>query len=300
MCCEWLPSADQPERHWRPRDANEVDPRDLPDRLLRAGSRRDRPNAGRGRRRQGRAPGRAVADRRYPRAGWLLRDDGRVPADHRGSAVDRRSARSAVAPEARRPGVDPHGQRGDPRDHRSEHHLGRCGGGDHRRARPARRSSRLRRPIQRDGGGLADSLLCRPAGHVSEHRRPGGGPPARRPLLGVAVHGTGCDLPPAERLRPTKGAHGRRRAADDLPGRGRHSVHSRPCHVKPEGGHCGGRLRPRCGPGLRAGERGRLQSRAPARSSTKRSPPSSWPSTPRRQAGRSNRRSSRRDSSSRR
>src|SRR6266700_3254019 len=43
----------------------------------------------------------AVADRRRPRAGWLLRDDGRLPADHGGRAVDRRSARSAVAPEPR-------------------------------------------------------------------------------------------------------------------------------------------------------------------------------------------------------
>ena len=39
----------------------------------------DRPDAGRGRRRQGCAPGGAVADRRRPRAAWLLRDDGRVP-----------------------------------------------------------------------------------------------------------------------------------------------------------------------------------------------------------------------------
>ena len=49
--------------------------------------------------RQGRAPGGAFADRRHPRAGWLLRDDGRLPADHGGRAVDRRTARSAVAPE---------------------------------------------------------------------------------------------------------------------------------------------------------------------------------------------------------
>ena len=86
---------------------------------LRVGFRGDRPDAGRGRRRQGRAPGGAFADRRHPRAGWLLRDDGRLPADHGGSAVDRRSARSAVAPEAGRPGGDPRAQRGDPPDHRS-------------------------------------------------------------------------------------------------------------------------------------------------------------------------------------
>src|SRR5438093_8188755 len=72
------------------------------DGLLRVGFPGDRPDAGRGRWRQGRAPGGAFADRRPPRAGWLLRDDGRLPADHGGSAVDRRSARSAVAPAAGR------------------------------------------------------------------------------------------------------------------------------------------------------------------------------------------------------
>ena len=54
------------------------------------GLRGDRPDAGRGRWRQGRAPRGAFADRRRPRAGWLLRDDGRLPADHGGRAVDRR------------------------------------------------------------------------------------------------------------------------------------------------------------------------------------------------------------------
>ena len=85
---------------------------------LRVGFPRDRRDAGRGRRRQGRAPGGALADRRHPRAAWLLRDDGRLPADHGGGAVDRRSARSAVAPEPGRPGGDPHAQRGDPPDPR--------------------------------------------------------------------------------------------------------------------------------------------------------------------------------------
>ena len=100
------------------------------------GFRGDRRDAGRGRRRQGRAPGGAVADRRHPRAGWLLRDDGRLPADHGGSAVDRRSARSAVAPEAGRPGGDPRAQRGDPPDHRRDRHPRRSGGGDHPRRSP--------------------------------------------------------------------------------------------------------------------------------------------------------------------
>ena len=97
---------------WRYRD----------DRALRAGSRRDRQGAGRARRRQGRAPGGAFADRRHSRAGWLLRDDGRLPADHDNSALDRRSARSAVAPRPGGPGGDSHAQRGDPPDPRRDRH----------------------------------------------------------------------------------------------------------------------------------------------------------------------------------
>src|SRR5215475_15778520 len=62
-------------------------------------------------------------------------------------------------------------------------------------------------PIQRDGRGLADSLLRRPAGHVPERRRPGRDPPARQPVLGRAVHRAGRDLPPAERHRPSCGPH---------------------------------------------------------------------------------------------
>jgi len=52
--------------------------------------------------------------------------------------VDRRSARSPVVPEPRRPGRDRHAQRADPPDTRSDRDPRRCGGGDHRRARPAR------------------------------------------------------------------------------------------------------------------------------------------------------------------
>src|ERR1700729_2434672 len=73
--------------------------RDRDDRALRVGPARGRRDAGRGRWRQGRATGRAIADRRHPRAGWLLRDNGRLPTDHGGSAVDRRSARSPVVPQ---------------------------------------------------------------------------------------------------------------------------------------------------------------------------------------------------------
>ena len=158
--------------------------RHLPARPLRVGLSRDRRDAGRGRRRQGRAPGGALADRRHPRAAWLLRDDGRLPADRGGSAVDRRSARSAVAPEPGRPGGDPHAQRGDPPDPRRDRHPRRSGGGDHPRARPSRRARRLRRPIERDGRGLADGLLRRPARHVPEHRGAGRDPPARQPDAG--------------------------------------------------------------------------------------------------------------------
>ena len=191
----------------------------LPDGLLRIGFPGDRPDAGRGRRRQGRAPGGAVADRRRPRAGGLLRDDGRLPADHGGSAVARRAARSTGGPSAGRPGGDPRAQRGDPPDPRRDRHPRRSGGGDHRLARPARRASRLRRPIQRDGGGPADGLLRGPAGHVPERRRAGGDPPAHQPVLGLAVHRAGGDLPAAHRHRPPHGAHGRRRAADGPPAR---------------------------------------------------------------------------------
>ena len=121
----------------------------------------------------------------------------------------------------------------------------RSRGGDHRRSRPARRAGRLRRPIQRDGRGPADGLLRRPAGHVPERRRPGRDPRARQPVLGLAVHRAGRDLPPAQRHRPPHGPHGRGRAADGLPAGGRRPVHGRPRHVQPEGRLRGGRLRPR-------------------------------------------------------
>ena len=97
---------------WRYRD----------DRELRAGSRRDRQDAGRARWRQRRAPGGAFADRRHSRAGWLLRDHGRLPANHDHSASDRRSARSAVAPAPGQPGVDSHTQRGAPPELRRDRH----------------------------------------------------------------------------------------------------------------------------------------------------------------------------------
>ena len=156
------------------------------------------------------------------------------------------------------------------------------------RARPSRRASRLRRPVERDGGGPADGLLRGPAGHVPERRGAGRDPPARQPVLGLAVHRASRDLPPAERLRPPERPHGRRRAADGLPARGRHPLHGGPRHVQPQGRLGGGRLRPRRGPGLRPGERRSSTRCGTARSSTGRWPPSGSPSTPRRPAGRRN------------
>ena len=169
-----------------------------------------------------------------------------------------------------------------------------------RAARPARRARRLRRPVQRDGRGPADGFLRRPAGHVPERRGPDGDPPARQPVLGLAVHRAGRDLPAAQRHRPPEGAHGRGRAADGLPAGGRRPVHGRPRHVEPEGRLRGGRLRPRRGPGLRPGERATSTRCATARSSPRRSAPSGSPSTPHRPAGRRNRRSTRSSRTSRR
>ena len=106
---------------------------------------------------------------------------------------------------------DPHAERGDPPGHRSDRDPPRSGDGDHR---PARRAGRLRGAVERDGGGPADGLVRGPAGLVSERRRAGRDPRARQPLLGLAVHRAGGDLPHPERLRPPQGADGRRRAAD--------------------------------------------------------------------------------------
>ena len=136
-------------------------------------------------------------------------------------------------------------QRGDPPDARTDRHPGRSGGGDHPRARRARGARRLRGPIERDGRGPADGLLRGPAGHVPERRGAGGDPAAHQPVLGIAVHRAGRDLPPAERLRPPEGPHGRGRTADGLPGGGRRPLHGRPRHGQPEGRLRGGRLRPR-------------------------------------------------------
>ncbi len=92
-------------------------------------------------------------------------------------------------------------------------------GRDHRGGRPVRRGGRVRRTVQRHGGGSADGLVRRAAGHVPEHRGARGGPPARQPVLGLAVHRAGGDLPAAQRHRRPHGPHGRRRAAHGLPGR---------------------------------------------------------------------------------
>ena len=229
------------------------------DGLLRVGFPGDRRDSGCGRWWKGGAPGGAFADRGHPCAGRLLRDDGRLPADPGGGAVDRRPARPAVAPGAVRPGGDTHAQRGDPAGPRRDRHPRGSGVGDHALAGPARRAGRLRRPIQRDGGGLAERILRGPARHLPERRGSGGGPPARQPMLGLALHRARSHLSPAERLRAPEGPDGRGRAADGLPAGGRHPVHRRPRHLQPEGRLRGGQLRPRRGPGLRPGERRRLQ-----------------------------------------
>ena len=108
------------------------------------------------------------------------------------------------------------------------------GGGDHPLGRPARRASCLRRAVQRDGGGLADGFLRGPAGHVPERRGAGCDPQARQPLLGLAVHRAGRDLPPAERFRPPEGPDGRGRAADGR-SRRRPASCSRPTPSPPTG-----------------------------------------------------------------
>ena len=102
------------------------------------------------------------------------------------------------------------------------------GGGDHPLGHPAWRASCLRRPVQRHGGGLAVGLLRGPAGHVPQHCGVGCDPPARQPMLGLPVHRACRDLPPAERLRPPEGPHGRGRAADALPAGGRHPLTADP------------------------------------------------------------------------
>ncbi len=112
--------------------------------------------------------------------------------------------------------------------------------------------------IECDSRGPADGLLRRAAGHLPERRGASGDPRAHQPVLGVALHRAGRDLPPPEWIRPADSPNGRDRAADGVPAGGRHPLHGRPCHVKPEGRLRGGRLRTRRGPGLRPGERGRL------------------------------------------
>src|SRR5688500_9745153 len=62
------------------------------------------------------------------------------------------------------------------------------------RGRAAQRARPLRRPIQRDGGGLAERVLRGPAGHLPEHHRVGGDPPPHPPVLGVALHRARRDL----------------------------------------------------------------------------------------------------------
>ena len=128
--------------------------------------------------------------------------------------------------------------------------LGELGG--------ARSARGVRRPIQRDGRGPADRLLCRPAGHLPQCRGSDRDHPARQPVLGLAVHRTSRDLPPGQGHRPPRGRDGRGRAADGVPGSVRRSLHGRPSHLEPPDRLCGSQFRPRRGTGLRPGERRRL------------------------------------------
>ena len=68
-------------------------------------------------------------------------------------AVDRRSARAAVAPEGGRPRRDPRAERGAPPDDRRDRDPRRSRRSDHACARPTRRAWRVRRPVERDRGG---------------------------------------------------------------------------------------------------------------------------------------------------
>lgn len=232
--------------------------RTLRARAVRVGSERGRWGAGRGRRRQGRASGHAVADRGRPGAGRVLRHDGRLPARRGLGTCGRRTARPAGGRGPGRPGGRACPERGAPADRRGPAPAGRAGGGGDRRTRPARGARRVRRTVQRDGGGSADGLLRGPAGLVSERRGRGVGAPASQPVLGFAVHRAGRDVPPAGRHRPPHRAHGRRRAADGLPAGVGRPLHGRPGDRQPQGRHGGRRLRAGRGPGLRSGQPGRL------------------------------------------
>ena len=198
-------------------------------------------------------------DRRHPRAARLLRDDERVPAGHGAGAVDRRSARPAarLAPDDR-DAIRALSAR-DPPHLEAHRHPRRRRGGDHRALAGARRARRLRRPLERDGGGLADRVVRGPARLVPERRRPRRDPRARQPLLGLAVHRARRHLPPAQRLRPSQGPMAVVVQQMVHPACGRRPVHGRPGHRQPQGRLDRGDLRPRRSAGLGPGERRPLQ-----------------------------------------
>jgi len=139
--------------------------RHRPARRLRGEPSRRRRDAGRGRRRQGRAPGRALANRRHLHAAGLCRDDGRLPPDHGGSAIDRGSARAAVAPERGRWGRDPHAERGDPRGPRRDRHPGGS-----RRPSPARSPVSATRPPTPSARARRQRTCRRPPSPASRTR----------------------------------------------------------------------------------------------------------------------------------
>ena len=116
-----------------------------------------------------------------------------------------------------RPGGHRRAQRRGPPDHRGDRHPRRPAGGDHARARRrlgehaayAVRSSATAEDLPTASfAGQQDTYLnVVGAAAILEHVRP---------LLGVAVHRAGGHLPPAQRLRPPHGPHGRGRAADGV------------------------------------------------------------------------------------
>ena len=141
--------------------------------------------------------------------GFCIGDDERIPADHGKQApsrstilLDRRCHRLNAGDRSARSASS---ARGDPPDPRRGRHPRRRGSGDHARARPPRRAGRIRRPIECDGRGPADSLIRRSARHVPERRGASRDPAARQPRLGLAVHRASRDLSPAKRLRSPQG-----------------------------------------------------------------------------------------------
>ena len=156
------------------------------------------------RRRQGRAPG-GTTRRGHSRAGWLLRDDGRLPAD----------------PRARCPGstISSIGCRAWPRSagRRCARSARRSGGPS--KASPSQTiltAAAITRSIARLGEQAACAVRSSAtaedlptalfAGHHDSYLNVvgPGGDPTTSPLLGIALHRAGRGLPEPERQRPPR------------------------------------------------------------------------------------------------